>query len=213
MAVDIERLGPAAQKQIRDELERRRRADMARERQARAKDGPLERVSGADSGSRLEDEYYMAYIWPKEISGDIVSVERHKRFELLPKSDYCGLRLPAAHYTPDFVIEYKNGTVEVVEVKHEAIRGAMYIGDGCLSRDTPGRTDGFSRSTSSGKEENNCGSTVQRLPAQVPDVPWQLPGLPVVSRRAGIHTEEAPGGSRSRHRRVFTRRQNTQGRT
>lgn len=122
MAVDIERLGPAAQKQIRDELERRRRADMARERQARAKDGPLERVSGADSGSRLEDEYYMAYIWPKEIAGDIANVERHKQFELLPKSDYCGLRLPAAHYTPDFVIEYKNGTVEVVEVKHEAIR-------------------------------------------------------------------------------------------
>lgn len=49
-------------------------------------------------------------------------MERHKKFELLPKSDYCGLRLPAAHYTPDFVIEYTNGTVEVVEVKHEAIR-------------------------------------------------------------------------------------------
>ena len=122
MAVDIERLGPAAQKQIRDELERRRRADMARERQTRAKDGPLGRVSGSDKGSRLEDEYYMAYIWPKELAGDIANVERHKQFELLPKSDYCGLRLPAARYTPDFVIEYKNGTVEVVEVKHEAIR-------------------------------------------------------------------------------------------
>lgn len=52
----------------------------------------------------------------------MANVERHKKFELLPKSDYCGLRLPAAHYTPDFVIEYTNGTVEVVEVKHEAIR-------------------------------------------------------------------------------------------
>ena len=64
----------------------------------------------------------MEHIWPKEIAGDIANVERHKQFELLPKSDYCGLRLPAARYTPDFVIEYKNGTVEVVEVKHEAIR-------------------------------------------------------------------------------------------
>lgn len=124
MAIDIDRLGPDAQNQIREELERRRRSNMARERQAIAKHAPPNRVSGAekDKGSRLEDEYYMAYIWPKELAGYIASVERHKRFELLPKSDYCGLHLPAAHYTPDFVIEYKNGAVEVVEVKHEAIR-------------------------------------------------------------------------------------------
>ena len=67
-------------------------------------------------------------------------MERHKKFELLPKSDYCGLRLPAAHYTPDFVIEYTSGTVEVVEVKHEAIRalqGPMCTAAGFLSRNTP----------------------------------------------------------------------------
>ena len=122
MAVDIERLGPAAQKQIRDELERRRRADMARERQARAKEHPPGTQSGSDRGSGLEEEYYMEHIWPKEIAGCIANVERHKRYELIPKGEYCGLRLPAAHYTPDFVIEYKNGTVEIVEVKHEAIR-------------------------------------------------------------------------------------------
>lgn len=122
MAVDIERLGPAAQKQIRDELERRRRADMARKRKSEAKEHPPGTQSGSDRGSGLEEEYYMEHIWPKEIAGDIANVERHKQFELLPKSDYCGLRLPAAHYTPDFVIEYKNGIVEVVEVKHEAIR-------------------------------------------------------------------------------------------
>ena len=95
MGIDIERLGPAAQKQVREELERRRRAAAAKDRQQKARDGPALRPGGSDRGSALE---------------------------LLPKSDYCGLRLPAAHYTPDFVIEYTNGTVEVVEVKHEAIR-------------------------------------------------------------------------------------------
>lgn len=43
MAIDIERLGPAAQKQIRDELERRRRENMARKRQSEAKEHPRER--------------------------------------------------------------------------------------------------------------------------------------------------------------------------
>lgn len=122
MGIDIERLGLAAQKQVREELERRRRAAAAKDRQQKARDGPALRPGGSDRGSALEEEYYRAYIWPKELAGAVANVERHKKFELLPKSDYCGLRLPAAHYTPDFVIEYTNGTVEVVEVKHEAIR-------------------------------------------------------------------------------------------
>lgn len=122
MGIDIERLGPAAQKQVREELERRRRAAAAKDRQQKARDGPALRPGGSDCGSALEEEYYRAYIWPKELAGTVANVERHKKFELLPKSDYCGLCLPAAHYTPDFVIEYTNGTVEVVEVKHEAIR-------------------------------------------------------------------------------------------
>lgn len=49
-------------------------------------------------------------------------LEQHRKFELMPKSEYCGLSLPAAHYTPDFLIHYADGTIEAVEVKHEAIR-------------------------------------------------------------------------------------------
>lgn len=122
MGIDIDRLGPAAQKQVREELERRRRAAAAKARQQKARDGPALFHGGSDRGSALEEEYYRAYIWPKELAGTVANVERHKKFELLPKSDYCGLRLPAAHYTPDFIVEYTNGTVEVIEVKHEAIR-------------------------------------------------------------------------------------------
>ena len=44
-------------------------------------------------------------------------VREQVRFDLLPEKEYCGLKLPAAHYTPDFVLTYADGTVEVVEVK------------------------------------------------------------------------------------------------
>mgnify|MGYP000709347126 CR=1 FL=1 len=51
---------------------------------------------------------------PKIMAGLVESWEMHRRFELLPADTYCGLRLPAAHYTPDFFITYQNGVVEVV---------------------------------------------------------------------------------------------------
>lgn len=87
MGIDIERLGPAAQKQVREELERRRRTAAAKDRQQKARDGPALRPGGSDRGSALEEEYYRAYIWPKELAGTVANVERHKKFELLPKSE------------------------------------------------------------------------------------------------------------------------------
>ena len=72
--------------------------------------------------SDLERDYYLAEIVPRIRSGEIDTVSLHERFELLPASEYCGIRLPAAHYTPDFVITYADGSVEVVEVKSKQIR-------------------------------------------------------------------------------------------
>lgn len=113
MPVRIQDLGPNAQKQAIEKLKQ-----LEREKKARA--SPEFRESS--QGSKLEQEYYMAFIWPRELAGEIDHVERHVRFELLPKAEYCGISLPAAHYTPDFLIYYKSGSVEAVEVKHEAIR-------------------------------------------------------------------------------------------
>lgn len=73
-------------------------------------------------GSELERQYYAAFIWPKMLAGEIASCEMQKQFTLLPPCDYCGLHLPAAHYTPDFFITYKSGACEAVEVKHKKIR-------------------------------------------------------------------------------------------
>ena len=113
MPVRLQDLGPAAQRQALEKLKQL-------EQEKKARPGP--KVRTQDEGSKLEQEYYMANIWPRELAGEIDRVERHTKFELLPKSEYCGIPLPAAHYTPDFLIFYKDGTVEAVEVKHEAIR-------------------------------------------------------------------------------------------
>lgn len=120
--MNIERLGPAAREQVLKELARRERLAKAERRRQRA---AAEKTPPGGQGSRLEEEYYQACIWPKELAGQVSKVERHRRFELLPPAEYCGLRLPAAHYTPDFVIEYVNGTVEAVEVKSHFTRTAQ----------------------------------------------------------------------------------------
>ncbi len=72
--------------------------------------------------SQLERDYYLAEILPRVRSGEISTVSLHEQFEILPASSYCGIRLPAAHYTPDFVVTYADGTIEVVEVKSKQIR-------------------------------------------------------------------------------------------
>lgn len=116
---DLARLGPAARAQIDDARARQAAAQKARRLQTdAAKAGPL--LPEADS--ELERRYYAAVLWPKIMAGLVVSVELHKRFTLYPADTYCGLRLPAAHYTPDFFINYQNGTIEVVEVKSAAVR-------------------------------------------------------------------------------------------
>lgn len=116
---DLARLGPAARAQIDAARARQAAAQKARRLQTdAAKAGPL--LPEADS--ELERRYYAAVLWPKIMAGLVASVELHKRFELYPADTYCGLRLPAAHYTPDFFITYQNGTVEAVEVKSAAVR-------------------------------------------------------------------------------------------
>ena len=116
---DLARLGPAARAQIDAARARQAAAQKARRLQTdAAKAGPL--LPEADS--ELERRYYASVLWPKIMAGLVESWEMHRRFELLPADTYCGLRLPAAHYTPDFLVTYTNGTVEAVEVKHAKIR-------------------------------------------------------------------------------------------
>lgn len=69
-----------------------------------------------------EKRYYREVILPKVASGKVVRVQEQLRFDLLAEKLYNGIKLPAAHYTPDFVLTYADGTVEVVEVKSKFTR-------------------------------------------------------------------------------------------
>lgn len=72
--------------------------------------------------SQLERDYYLSEILPRVRRGEIRTVSLHECFELLPASEYCGIKLHSAQYTPDFVVTYADGSVEVVEVKSKQIR-------------------------------------------------------------------------------------------
>ena len=115
---DLRRFGPAAQAQIRRELARREAEQKARRVKKKAEAG----AKMPQPGSKLEQQYYTEVIWPKMLAGQVVSSEMQRRFTLYPAGEYCGIHLPAAHYTPDFFVTYANGLVEAVEVKHTVIR-------------------------------------------------------------------------------------------
>lgn len=78
--------------------------------------------TGKEFDSRGEYEYYMGTILPKVQQGQIVNVETHRAFSLLPEKEYGNVKLPAARYTADFVLTYADGTTEVVEVKSKFTR-------------------------------------------------------------------------------------------
>lgn len=118
MGVDMNRLGPAAQAQILKELEvRKARREENRLNQLRAATPP--RLNFDSVGER---EYYFGYVQPRLQSGEILQCDLHKTFLLLEAAEYCGIKLHKAEYTPDFVLIYQDGRVEVVEIKSKAVR-------------------------------------------------------------------------------------------
>lgn len=81
-------------------------------------------VLGPDA-PESERRYYFGVILPRLTRGEIVRVLPRERFLLLPAREYGGLRLPAAHYTPDFLLELPSGKIEAVEVKSKFTRAAQ----------------------------------------------------------------------------------------
>lgn len=80
---------------------------------------------GKAFGSQGEYEFYIGEIVPGIQAGLITRATPQVRFDLLPAKEFCGMRLPAAHYTCDYMIEYTDGTVEVVEIKSKFTRRAQ----------------------------------------------------------------------------------------
>ena len=108
-----------------EDLPPRYREQAARQieaRQSRRRPAPQTPPAGMKFDSRGEYEYYMASILPGLQSGEIVRVAAHETFALLPEKDYCGIKLPAAHFTPDFLVERADGSMEAGEIQGKCTR-------------------------------------------------------------------------------------------
>lgn len=67
--------------------------------------------------SVLEMRYYRDVLCPMMESGDIVSCELQKPYELQPKFVHDGKIVQAVRYVADFVVRYKDGREEVIDTK------------------------------------------------------------------------------------------------
>ena len=67
--------------------------------------------------SVLEMEYYRYVLCPAVESGDVVSYELQKPYELQPKFRHDGKSVQPIKYVADFFIIYKDGHEEVIDTK------------------------------------------------------------------------------------------------
>jgi hypothetical protein len=67
--------------------------------------------------SVLEMKYYRDVLCPAVESGDVVSYELQKPYELQPKFRHDGKSVQPIKYVADFFIVYKDGHEEVVDTK------------------------------------------------------------------------------------------------
>lgn len=114
--LELEDLPP----RYREQAERQIRQRKERTTREHAPEGAL----GPDV-PESERRYYRDVIVPRMQRGEVVRVLPRKQFLLLPAREYCGIKMPAAHYTPDFLLELPGGQVEAVEVKSKFTRKAQ----------------------------------------------------------------------------------------
>lgn len=118
MHMEFKDLSPRMQKQVLKQIAMENREPA--NRLAKAARGA--RSIGKEFDSRGEYEYYIGTVMPKMKSGEIVECEQHPRFALFGAGNYCGIKLGAIRYTADFKNTYKDGTVEIVEIKSKFVR-------------------------------------------------------------------------------------------
>lgn len=72
--------------------------------------------------SDAEERFYNKRIVPLIIAGFLHKLELHKTFEIVEAVEHCGKKYKKRVYTPDFYMEFKDGSVEVVEIKGRIIK-------------------------------------------------------------------------------------------
>lgn len=75
-----------------------------------------------DFDSKGEYEYYIGTICPKIKSGEVSECIRQPEFELFPKTEFMGKDYRRIVYTPDFRLDYADGSTEIIEVKSWFVR-------------------------------------------------------------------------------------------
>ena len=88
----------------------------------KSQEKPVSVAGMPEFDSRGEQEFYLGVIVPKMQRGEVVRCEDHPRFDLFPAGEYCGIKLSAVRYTADFRLDYRDGSVEIVEVKSKFVR-------------------------------------------------------------------------------------------
>jgi hypothetical protein len=81
------------------------------------KDKSKRTYDGIVFDSVLEMKYYRDVLCPAVESGDVVSYELQKPYELQPKFRHDGKSVQSIKYVADFFIVYKNGHEEVIDTK------------------------------------------------------------------------------------------------
>ena len=72
---------------------------------------------GITFDSELEMRYYRDFLLPLVKSGDVVSYELQKPYELQPKFTHNNKTVQSIKYVADFFIVYKDGHEEVIDTK------------------------------------------------------------------------------------------------
>ena len=67
--------------------------------------------------SELELRFFKEWILPQVGSGNIVKYDRQVDFELQEKFQYNKKNIPSIKYVADYVVTFKNGHIQVIDVK------------------------------------------------------------------------------------------------
>lgn len=81
------------------------------------KDKSKRSYNGIIFDSVLEMKYYRDVLCPLVESGEVISDELQKPYELQPKFVHDGKTVLPIKYVADFVVTYKNGVTEVIDTK------------------------------------------------------------------------------------------------
>ena len=90
---------------------------MARSKFNVSKDTSKRTYDGIVFDSELEMKYYRDVVLPMLQSGEIISYELQKPYELQPKFISNGKSIQSIKYVADFFIVYKDGHSEIIDTK------------------------------------------------------------------------------------------------